>query len=235
MGRILPTAAAAWFNSWVMEYPKAVIFDLDGVLVDTEPIHKKAELQACREYGFEPPPDLWRSFKGIRERDIFTAVAKQAGAWPVDVDDLIRRKTEIYLRLIANELPTVPGSADFVRTAKERIGRVCLATSTTRTIAEATLRALGVREQFDELVTGEQVEKGKPDPEIYRLACSRFGLQPPECLVVEDSDNGIRSAAAAGCRVAGITTSFPRAVVQEAGASIVVDSFVELERLIGLG
>jgi HAD superfamily hydrolase (TIGR01509 family) len=216
-----------------MEHPKAVIFDLDGVIVDTEPIHKQAELQACREYGFEPPAESWRSFKGIRERDIFVAVAKQAGAWPVDVDDLVRRKTAIYLKLIAENLPVVAGSADFVRSAKEKVGRVCLATSTTRTIAEATLRALGLRQEFDDLVTGEEVRSGKPDPEIYSLACSRCGLAPSDCLVVEDSDNGIRSAAAAGCRVAAITTSFPREVVQAAGAHIIVDSFPELEKLIG--
>jgi HAD superfamily hydrolase (TIGR01509 family) len=211
-----------------MEQPQAIIFDLDGVIVDTEPIHKKAELQACREYGFEPPGAAWSAFKGVRERDIFVAVAKRAGAWPVDVDDLVRRKTDIYLRLIAAELPTVPGSVDFVRSVKDLVGRIGLATSTTRTIAEATLRNLGVRELFDDLVTGEDVRLGKPEPEIYQLACSRFGLKPPDCLVIEDSDNGIRAAAGAGCRVAGITTSFPRQVLAAAGAHLIVDSFPEL-------
>ena len=211
---------------------RAVIFDMDGVLVDTEPIHKKAELQACRDLGFEPPVEAWKAFKGIRERDIFAAVAKKAGVWPVDVDALIRRKTELYLRLIAAELPVVPGSADFVRLAKEKVGRVCLATSTTRTIAEATLKALGVLDQFDGLVTGEDVGRGKPDPEIYRLACARCGLEPRDCLVVEDSDNGIRSALGAGCRVAGITTSFPRDYLLAVGADPVVDSYAELAAIL---
>ena len=215
-----------------MDQPKAIIFDMDGVLVDTEPVHKKAELQACRDYGFDPPPEEWRAFKGIRERDIFTAVAKKAGAWPVNVDDLIRRKTAIYLGLIAKDLPVVPGAADFVRLAKAKVGVICLATSTTRTIAETTLRSLGVLGLFDELVTGEDVGRGKPDPEIYRLACSRCGLEPQDCLVVEDSDNGIKAAAGAGCCVIGITTSFPRDHLIAAGADQVVDDYGELGRLL---
>jgi HAD superfamily hydrolase (TIGR01509 family) len=229
---ILPTSAIAWFNSRVMEQPKAIIFDLDGVLVDTEPVHKKAELQACREYGFEPPGEAWAAFKGIRERDIFAAVAKRTGAWPVDVDDLIRRKTDIYLDLIAAELPAVSGSVEFVRAVKDLVGHIGLATSTTRVIAEATLRGLGVRELFDDLVTGEDVKLGKPAPEIYQLACSRLGLKPQDCLVVEDSDNGTRSAVDAGCRVAGITTSFPRPVLAAAGAHLIVDGFPELLALL---
>lgn len=209
---------------------KAVIFDMDGVITDTEPLHVEAERQVCREYGLDAPFDLWSGFKGKTTDDIFSRlVAEFGGGRPLSVPELVARKTAIYLELAARGMPIIPDVVDFIRFVRGRFAKVGLATGSNRPIQQAVFDQLGLHPYFDAVTTAEDVVHGKPDPEVYLKAAECLRVPPPACIVIEDSDNGIRAAKAAGCRVVGITTSFPRERLLAVGADIIVDSYDELK------
>lgn len=212
----------------------AIIFDLDGVIIDTESVHKKAEQIVCRGVGLVAPDSAWEGFKGRTEWDIFVALTdKYGGGRHWDIRDLIRRKVEVFVELIKTEMPVVPGIPDFLKRARNVFRHVGLATSCTREEQQAVFARLGIGPEFDAITTGDEVDHGKPNPEIYALAVSRAGVPAADCLVIEDSDNGVRSAAAAGCTVAGITTSFPAEHLRGFGAAFTFDVYPELAVWLG--
>jgi len=213
-----------------MRQIEAVIFDMDGVITDTEDLHARTEHETCEAFGIPAPPKLWEGFKGLREREIFSILLANAGRDDITVDALIEDKVRRYSKAAPDEAELVPGADAFVRACHDRGYRLALATSCLRSVAELTLGTFGLRPYFSVLTTGEDVSKGKPDPEPYALTAQRLELPPEACAVIEDSDNGIRSAKAAGCRVFGITTSFPAPFLKDVGAEIIVDDIGDLAR-----
>ncbi|MFA6603396.1 MAG: HAD family phosphatase [Patescibacteria group bacterium] len=213
---------------------QALIFDLDGVITDTEPLHAEAEHLACLDFGFEVPRSEWHAFKGLTDAAIFRkAVAEYAGR-DIPIADLIERKLVHYFRLTSERLPLVPGVVEFIRLARPKFAKIGLATSSLAPVQRAIFDAYRLHDYFDAVVTAEDVMHGKPHPEPYLLAAKRLKIEPAACLVIEDSDNGIRSALAAGCRAAGITTTFPRERLLELSANPVVDTYPELAQRLGL-
>ena len=208
----------------------AIIFDMDGVITDTEPLHVKAELLTCHHYGFDAPESEWNKFKGKKAEDIFGYLLEAyGGGREVPVTDIMAFKTRTYLDLAASEgIPAVPGVVEFIRRVRPLFSKIGLATSSNAAIQQAIFDGLDLWPYFDAVVTGDDLDRGKPDPEAYVKASSRIGLPAGRCLVIEDSDNGVRSARAAGCRVIGITTSFPRDYLMACGAYQTVDNYPEL-------
>ena len=206
---------------------------MDGVITDTEPLHARAERLVCREHGFEPLPEEWDKCKGKTSDDVFRQLFGSHGLPVPPVADLIGLKTEKYSALTAEEgFPQVPGAVDFIKWARRRFAKIALATSSNAAIQQMVFDGLGLHPYFDAVVTGDELKRGKPDPEAYFKATAKIGLKPDQCLVVEDSDNGIRAALSAGCQVCGLTTSFPRERLLALGAHMVVDRFVELQSLL---
>lgn len=206
----------------------AVIFDMDGVLTDTEELHGAVERETCAAFGIPAPPELWRGFKGLREKEIFTLLLEHAGRHDLSVDEMIREKVRRYLDAAARDARLVPGAAAFVRACHDHGHRIALTTSCLREVADLIIDTFSLTPYFSVITTGDEVSRGKPDPEPYALTVERLGLPPEHCAVIEDSDNGIRSARAAGCRVVGITTSFGPEVLRDAGAELVVGAFADL-------
>ena len=212
--------------------PTAVIFDMDGVLIDSEPLHERAQTIVFAENDLEVPERLFGEFKGQREEDVFRYVVSEFGRDGLDPAELVRRKHETYRELMT-ELRPIDGSIPFVRLLQERGLRLALTTSAIRRDQEFALEMLGMQSMFEVVVTSDDVIRPKPDPEPYRITVERLNLDAGDCLVIEDSLNGVRSAVGAGCKVAGITTSFGREALVDAGAHVVVDSFEELLEYVG--
>jgi len=213
-----------------MEQFPGIIFDMDGVITDTEPLHLKAELLTWHHYGFDAPESEWTKFKGKKAEEIFSyLLAAYGGGRKVPVSDIMAFKTRTYLELAASQgIPAVPGVVEFIRRVRPLFDRIGLATSSNSAIQKAIFDGLGLWPYFDGVVTGDDLDRGKPDPEAYLKASARIGLSTEHCLVIEDSDNGVRSARGAGCRVVGLTTSFPRDYLLSCGAHLTVDSYPEL-------
>ncbi len=213
----------------------AIIFDMDGVITDTEPLHAEAERITCRYYGFDAPLSEWEKFRGKTAEDVFAhLIGRFGGGRDLSVRELIEHKTRVYLELAKVEMPAIPGAVDFIKLVRPNVSKIALATSSNSAIQRAVFDSLGLHRYFDGIVTGDDLTRGKPDPEAYRRAVEKIGVPADRCLVIEDSDNGVKAAVGAGCRVAGITTSIPGEVLAALGAALIVDSYEQLEQMLGL-
>lgn len=210
--------------------PSALIFDMDGVLVDSEPLHKRAKEEAFRQFGIVLPESVYDSYKGRPDETMLPAIlGEHSGS--ERLAELSKLKREIFESL-EHELRALPGAVDFVVWAKSRY-RIALATSATPRNRKAALKMLGIGDDFEVIVDHGRSPRPKPDPEIFLMAIKDLGvLQAGECWVIEDSLNGIAAAKSAGCTTVGITTTFDAGKLSAAGAEVVVESFVELRRLL---
>ena len=169
---------------------------------------------------------VFAAFKGATDRDIVTHVLRENGHARASVNDVLEMKRRLYAGLI-DELQPIHG----VLTLLGRLApvyRLALTTSASRRNQELAFQKFRLYEFFEVVVTSNDISKPKPDPEPYRVTTDRLGLAPECCVVIEDSTNGVRSAAAAGCIVVGITTSFDGRSLLEAGAHAVVDGHEQL-------
>ncbi len=208
---------------------KAIIFDLDGVIIDSEVLHEEAARMAMSRYALDAASLDFDAFKGKTEQDVFEYVVEANEANHVSVADLIALKQRLYGDLL-DRLQPVSGALAFI----ERLARVGVALGlTTSSLPENQQRAFdkfALHRYFDVVVTAADVTHAKPHPEPYLTTAQRLGVAPARCLVIEDSTHGVRSARRAGCRVAGLTTSFGKEALAEAGAEVVVDRYDELAR-----
>ena len=195
---------------------KGVLFDMDGVLVDSEPYICKAAIMMFEELGIKVVPEDFHPFVGMGENRYIGGVAEHYGA-NVDIEKVKARTYEIYENIVIGNLVPLPGVHKFISECRNRGLRLALATSADRVKMEVNLREIGLTsETFHSIITGLDVVNKKPYPDIYIKAAERIGLYPRECLVVEDAVSGIKAGKAAGCRCLGLTTSFEAEVLAEA-------------------
>jgi beta-phosphoglucomutase len=195
-----------------------VIFDMDGVLVESEPFIAEAAVRMFAEKGVEVRPEDFRPFIGMGEDRFLGGVAEARGV----VLELPRDKVrtyEIYLELIRGRLEPLPGVADFIGRCRSLGLKLAVASSADRVKVEGNLRALGLPSgTFHAVVVGEDIILKKPAPDIFLEASRRLGHDPGLCLVIEDAVAGVAAARAAGARCLGLTTSFPADQLVAAGA-----------------
>lgn len=205
--------------------PRAAIFDLDGVLVESGPYHRAAWRALLTELGAEPEDgEFWRLTIG---RPVEEALPLLLGR-QLSSQELARyssRKTTLYHQFAEGRLSPIRGAVAFVRSlAAENVPRG-LATSASRWSVTAVLRDLGLTPHFPVVVTADDVDRGKPDPEVYLAAAARLGVEPRACVVFEDSVVGVEAARRAGMRAIGLATAYTEAELTEAGVARVVANF----------
>lgn len=179
---------------------KAVVFDMDGILLDTESMSDRTYEQAASELGIT---DIGRALEVCRGCTVPQIISKLDGLYGhlpgFSGEAFYNRTGELFHELEAAEgIPLMKGAAEILPYLKQKGYPLALASSTKGPTVRRQLAAAGLLEYFDVLVTGDMVVRSKPDPEIYLTACSRLGFAPEECAGVEDSLNGVRSTAAAG-------------------------------------
>lgn len=207
--------------------PSALIFDMDGVLIDSEPLHKRAKAEVFRRFGIVLPESVYDSYKGRSDAIVMQEILGARGASAEIIASALRLKHEIF-EASEHELQPVPGAIDFLRWAKPRY-RLALATSATPRNRAALLELLGIGNLFEAAVDSGQFQCPKPDPEVFLIALRKLALTAAECWVIEDTVNGVQAAKSAGCVAVAITTTFDRAVLSAAGTDLIVDSFAELQ------
>ncbi len=188
---------------------EGILLDMDGVVVDSEPILYDAVRNLFAEKGVAIKPKELLPFFGTGEDHLLEGVAAEHGVrlqLPSDLDRLFA----LYLHLIPGRLKALPGVGAFLAEVRRRRLRVALASSAPRVKVECSLREVGLTpENFDAVIDAEDVLHKKPHPDIFLAAAKRLGLNPSNCLVVEDAVAGVQAAKTAGCRCLALTTSFP--------------------------
>ena len=187
---------------------QAVLFDMDGVLVDSEEFICKAAIIMFQEKGYKVQEKDFIPFIGTGENRYLGGVAEKYGI-PFDEVKDKKRTYEIYGEITRGKLKPLPGVEQFIRKCKDRKLKIAVATSADEVKMLTNLREIGIPAAlFDTTVNGLEVERKKPFPDIYLLAASRLQVSPFNCLVVEDALSGEKSGKEAGCKVLAITSSF---------------------------
>jgi HAD superfamily hydrolase (TIGR01509 family) len=182
----------------------AVIFDLDGVLLDSEPLHEEVARAVLAECGVaDVDPD---DYVGMTTLDSFAAICR-ARALPHDPVELDARYTGRVIPLLRARARPLPGVPDVPRALRARGLRLAVASSSRMEVIEATLDGLGVRGLFDAVVSAADLPRGKPAPDVFLEAARRLAVPPETCVVVEDSERGVQAARAAGMRCVAVPCS----------------------------
>jgi len=224
---------------------KAIIFDCDGVIADSEPLHMAALQRVLAEEGIALTEETYyREYLAFDDRGCFTKAYGDQGQ-PLTADrlsELIARKAALLEPVMHTHLRIFPGVAEFIRGASAKYP-LAVASGALRHEIDLILQHAGVRDCFAAVVSAEDVMRGKPDPEAFKKAfavLSRLntaGIAAHECLVIEDSLHGVQAGKLAGMPVLAVTNSYSRARLQAADA--VIDSFAglttgDVERLLAL-
>ncbi|MEV4123323.1 HAD family phosphatase [Micromonospora sp. NPDC049645] len=173
----------------------AYLFDCDGTIVDSMPLHYLAWQRALEEWGCEFPEELFYAWGGRPTADIIVELNEQQGlAMPVEA--VVERRESYYQELLP-QLAAVPEVLAHIHDAHRRVP-FAVVSGSTRASVTASLDALGLLDRFDVLVCADDYTRAKPDPEAFLLAAEQLGVAPESCLVFEDTDLGIQAATAAG-------------------------------------
>ncbi len=198
---------------------QAVIFDMDGVLCDSEPFITRAGVTLfAREHDLQVQYDDFKPFTGMGDGRFIEGVAEKYGL----AIDVVRDKEKLYdyyLESIDGVLEPLPGAKAFVAVCHQRGLKLAVASAADRRKVEGNLKQLGLDVSlFGAIVTGSDVAKKKPDPEGFLLAAKQLGVEPAYCLVVEDAVAGVQAAKAMDAWALGITTTFAAEDLRSAGA-----------------
>lgn len=175
----------------------AVLFDLDGVLVDTEELYYRAYSKILAEYGVSVTPETYS--KRWIQAGTGAEWAVPEFKLPITADELKKRKQPVYDHLVATELRAMPGAAACVRRLAREF-RCVLATNSFARNVEHAMNLLGCRDAFHDLVTKERFERAKPAPDAFLTGAAAAGVPPERCVVIEDAEKGLIAARAAGTR-----------------------------------
>lgn len=181
----------------------AVIFDMDGVLADSEPLHQDVIRIMLAEYGVDWDITRGDPTVGLRSLDGFEVICARHPL-PHDARRLDALYTARVLPVLRERLSPLPGVPEVPRALAARGMRLAVGSSSNPEVIETTLATLGVRALFEAVISGAEVAHGKPAPDVFLKAAKRLGLAPAACVVIEDSERGVRAARAAGMRCVAI-------------------------------
>jgi beta-phosphoglucomutase family hydrolase len=198
---------------------RAVIFDWDGVVVDSSAHHERSWEVLATNRGLPLPPDHFKRGFGKKNNVIIPDLGWAAD--PTEVDALAHEKEEIYRAMVREKgIEPLPGVRELLAGLREKGIPCAIASSTERANLDLPLDLMGLRDFFQVIVSGEEVIHGKPDPAVFLVAAKRLGIVPADCVVIEDALVGIEAAKRAGMAVLAVATTNPLEALGSADAAI---------------
>lgn len=210
-----------------MQNRRAVIFDMDGVLVLSAPAHWTAWVDAAAQHGVELTREQFLSFNGLTNPDICARLWGDR-ATPAFVAELAMRKERAFRAAIAADVPLAPGCRELLAQLRERDVPIAVGTSAPRENVDLVLDGGGIRPFFGAVVHADLVQRGKPAPDIFLRAAELLGLPPERCVVIEDAPMGVRAARAAGMAAVGVLTNHTADELLDEGARAVLPALVDV-------
>jgi beta-phosphoglucomutase len=211
---------------------KTILFDFDGVVIDSEPLHAKAKKIILDRNKINYPSSIFDDFKGKTDKVFFDFVSRNLSDQPEKSVALENSKKKVFEEII-NELELIKGFLPFLNKVKERKIQTALVSSTSLYSLALVDSLYQISGMFDLVITEVDTKLHKPYPDPYLKALEKLPAEINTTIVIEDSPNGIISAKSAGCFVYGITSSFSKQTLLASGADKVVDSFYELNEALG--
>jgi beta-phosphoglucomutase len=200
---------------------KAVLFDMDGVIVDSEPLHVAAFRATLKDYGHELTHEQYEQHFAGRTDEAGFKLYFDFIDETVELPVIMDKKAKAYLELAADQLVSYPGVTEFIRDLTSHQVPLALVTGSLRAEAEITLKAFGLTEVFRAIVAAEDILQSKPSPEGYLKGAKALGVKPADCIVIEDTPNGVKAAVAAGMRCLAVTTTHSKAELE--AATLILD------------
>ncbi len=182
--------------------PMAVIFDMDGVLVDSAPAHFESWRRLAKQCGRDITEEQFAATFGRQNRDIIPLLIGEVSGTTLEA--LADRKEEFYRALIRDSAPVIDGAVDLIRSLHQAGVSLAVGSSGPRANIDLVLHAMGASELISVIVSGDDVIRGKPDPQVFTIACERLGVDPQRCVVIEDAPAGVEAARAAGTRTVAV-------------------------------
>ncbi len=207
---------------------RAVIFDVDGVLVDSYQAHYESWQLACRERGLEMTLDQFVATFGRTSREIIGEFWGDQFRTPASVTELDERKESLFRGLLDARFPGMDGAVELIDALTAAGYRLAVGSSGPPENVQLVLSQLGRRSAFHGVVTGRDVQRGKPDPQVFLLAAKRAGVPPARCIVIEDAPVGVAAAHTAGMKCIAIAST-GRVRASLIAAELVIDSLRELD------
>ncbi|MDQ3284924.1 MAG: HAD family phosphatase [Actinomycetota bacterium] len=204
---------------------KALLFDLDGTLADTNSVHRVTWAEALRPYGYDVTWDFYREY--ITGRVTTEIVADLLPGFSAEEGREIIENKEADFRERAVTLKPLPGLLDFVEKGREKGMKIALVTNAPKENASTVLRVLGLDDAFDPVILADEVGSGKPDPAPYNAALEALGVSAEEAVAFEDSASGIDSSVAAGIATVGIASTQDPEELEGLGVDLVVRDFAD--------
>ncbi len=204
---------------------KAVIWDMDGVIIDTGQYHFRAWREIFSRQGIKFSEEDFRHSFGQKNNAIIPYIIP--GVSGEEIEAISVEKEAEFRRRIGGNLKPLPGAIGLLSALKEKKFKMALASSSTPENIQMIVTGLQIGKYFDVIITDKDVIEGKPDPQVFLLAARRLGVKPEDCIVVEDAVVGVTAAKRAGMHCLAVTTTHPGESLRE--ADIIVDSFEELK------
>jgi len=206
---------------------KAVIFDMDGVIVDSEPAHIEAEKQILLKHGVRITTEELRAYTGTTAEFEFTDLIRKYKL-KTTVNALFREKEDVLFKLLTREMQPIKGVIELINSLKGQGLRLGIASSGHRKLVHFFLKQLAIAHLFDSVICAEDITRSKPHPEVFLKSAKELGVRPEECVVIEDSKLGVEAAKSAGMKCVGYKS--PNSGEQDLSeADMIVDDFAGLD------
>lgn len=187
---------------------RALLFDMDGLMIDSERLYFDAEREIARRYGREVRDETLWKMMGRKPLESLEVYVRDTGL-PITAAEAFAIRNVIMTRKFQEDLTPLPGLDHILNTFRGRL-KLAVATGAQGEFLDLVVDRLGLRAMFDLLQSSDDIRAGKPDPEIFLTACRRLNLPPAECCVLEDSGNGVLAGRRAGCRVVAVPSDYTR-------------------------
>ncbi len=211
---------------------KAVIFDMDGVIIDSEPVHMRLEGQIFKEMGIAVTEEEHHSFVGTTSYYMW-GYLKNKYNLNQSIEELVefdRERFYKYLNSEECEIILIDGVKEFIKSLYENGVKLAIASSSPLNVIEAVAKKFKLEQYFEAFITGDFVSKSKPEPDIFLLAAEKLDVNPDDCMVIEDSHNGVRAAKKAGMRCIGVNSD-ASGRQDISMTDLVINSFKEVKTL----
>jgi len=210
----------------------AVIFDMDGVLVDNRDVHIEAFQKLFEKEGLHATYEQILMTFGMVNTEIFDTLFGKGKFTPEQVKRMTDEKEEIYRDIFAKKIEPAPGLIDFLKELKSKGTKIAVGSSGPRVNVEFVLERCAIGEYFDAIADGNMISKGKPDPEVFLLAASLLDKNPEQCIVFEDALVGIEAGKRAGMTVIAMDTTFPEERLEGSGYDKLIHTFKDVDATI---